>query len=328
MSETIQQGQIATSAKEINDRATFWLERREFGDWGEDDQTELDAWLAESKAHCATFWRLEAAWDRTHRLAALRLPKTEQIATARRPFWRNIIRGAAALAVISVLGVVGAIYSVHPQETTYSTPVGGREVITLADGSLVELNTDTILRARIDANYREVRLVQGEAYFEVTHDAKHPFSVMVADRRVTDLGTKFLIRSDPNRVEVSLLDGRVRFDSANSRTQTPSRVLVPGDVVVATADSMSVTKKPASQLVTSLAWRRGVLVFDNTPLADAVAELNRYASRKLVIADSATGKIEIGGTFPTSNVTAFTRVARELFGLRIENRGDETVISR
>lgn len=327
MSEGVQQ-QIAIGAKELNDRATAWLERREFGDWDEGDQAELDVWLSQSQAHCAAFWRLEAAWDRTHRLVALRLPQSEQVAGPRKPFWRNVIRGAAALAVIGALGLGGALYLARPQETTYSTPVGGREVIVLADGSQVELNTDTILRARIDANHRVVRLIQGEAYFEVTHDAKHPFSVVVADHRVTDLGTKFFVRNEADRVEVSLLDGRVRFDSASAQAQTPSKILMPGDVVVATANSMSVTKKPASQLMTNLAWRRGMLVFDNTPLADAVAELNRYGSRKLVIADEATGRIEIGGTFPTSNVAAFTRVAREVLGLHIENRGDETVISR
>jgi len=326
MSESIQQALNSAGAKDVTACATAWLERREFGEWSEKDQTELDAWLAESNAHRATFWRLEAAWDRTHRLAALRLPASEPIAQKR--FWRRVVRGAATLAVISIFGGAATIYLTRPPETIYSTPVGGREIVTLADGSQVELNTDTILRTRIDDSHRTVRLIQGEAYFEVVHDAAHPFSVLVAGHRVTDLGTKFVVRNDADRVEVSLLDGRVRFDPANSLAQKSSAILAPGDVVVATAASMSVTKAEASTIAASLAWRRGMLIFNNTPLADAVAEINRYTSRKLVIANDATGRIEIGGTFPVNNVMAFTRVARELLGLRVENRGDETVISR
>ncbi len=72
----------AARMSEINDRATHYLERREFGDWGEKDQAELDAWLADSKTNCAVFWRLEAAWDRTHRLAALQPSETNRVMQA------------------------------------------------------------------------------------------------------------------------------------------------------------------------------------------------------------------------------------------------------
>jgi transmembrane sensor len=107
-----------------------------------------------------------------------------------------------------------------------------------------------------------------------------------------------------------------------------SATLTPGHVVIATADDLTVTKKTTAQLLNDFAWRRGLLVFNNTPLADVVAELNRYSATKLTVADAETGKIGIGGTFPANNTTAFVRIAHELLGLRVESRGNEMVISR
>jgi|HubBroStandDraft_2_1064218.scaffolds.fasta_scaffold27984_2 transmembrane sensor len=318
----------AARMSQINDHATHYLERREFGDWDEKDQAELDAWLADSKTNCAVFWRLEAAWDRTHRLAALQPSETNRVMQAHAPFWRRAFKIVAVFAAIAAIGVSGALYALRPQETTYSTTVGGRQVVAFADGSQIELNTDTVLRVRFDDNRRLVRLVHGEAYFDIAHDAKRPLTVIAEGNRIVDLGTRFIVRNDTNKVEVSLLDGRVRFDPADTHARSSSTVLAPGDVVVSTATSVTKAKTNTSKFLESLSWQRGVLVFDNTPLSDAVAELNRYSDRKLVIADEAVGKLEIGGAFPSNNAAAFTRVAKELLGLHIENRGDETVISR
>ena len=105
-------------------------------------------------------------------------------------------------------------------------------------------------------------------------------------------------------------------------------LLSPGDSAVVTGDAVSVTRKAAKDLIAKLGWRRGVVTFDRTTLADAVAELNRYNNRKLVIGDPRAARITIGGTFDVNNIDTFIDIAREDFGLHVSSRGDETVITK
>jgi transmembrane sensor len=316
----------AGSAADIEARAVAWVNRRHFWDWTEENQIELDAWLAESLAHRVSYWRMSSGFDGIGRLVALRRPTPEKAIVRRGRNLRTLLTGGAA-AIVFVIGM--SLFFLTQGKLTYSTPVGGHKIVALSDGSQVELNTDTILRIKVSASgERMVWLDKGEAYFQIKHDAIHPFVVSVAGHRVTDLGTKFLIRDGADRLEVMLTEGRARFESTNVNTQRHSALLMPGDVVVATMNSMSITKKPASELTNELGWRHGVLVFKHTTLADAVAEFNRYNEQKIVVVDPAVARLTIDGTFPANGVPLFVRSAQEVFELHIENRGNETVISR
>ncbi len=314
----------APTATEIARKAAAWIRQRDFWDWSEADQIKLDAWRAESLAHEAAFLRLDAAWNRTERLAALRAPKRGWLPASRAR--RGIVRAVAGLAALVIVCAAGANYLFAPREKIYATQVGGHRTVALADGSQIELNTDTVLRLAVDG--RGAFLDRGEAYFQIRHDAIHPFVVTTAKHRVIDLGTKFLIRNDNDRLEVSLMEGRARFETANATGRKRSTGLTPGDFAVATADSMSVTKKPAREMANELGWRRGVLIFRHTTLADAVAEFNRYNREKIVIADANVAQHMIGGTFTTSEVKRFALVVRDVLGLNIENSDDQIVISR
>jgi transmembrane sensor len=273
--------------------------------------------------------RLEAAWSRTERLAALRSPKSEVAGVMNFLTLPVLFRVAAALAVIAIGGVAAMkFYLPHPQDRTFTTAIGGHETVRFADGSQIELNTDTVLRARMTTQSRTIWLDKGEAYFQVKHDAAHPFIVMLGNHRVTDLGTKFLIRRDAGRLEVAVAQGRVAFNASDERVPLQAAFLSPGDAVVATANSSVVTKMPAGVMADELGWRRGVLVFKHTRLADAAAEFNRYNRVKLVIADPQAGDRVIGATFPINDVERFAWVARDVLGLKVVDRGNEIVIGR
>jgi transmembrane sensor len=152
--------------------------------------------------------------------------------------------------------------------------------------------------------------------------------VKVAGHLVTDLGTKFLVRADTNRVEVALTEGSARIDSFNAGLNRRSVVLKPGDVAIAAGKYLSVTKSSRQRLADTLGWRHGVLIFDHTTLAEAADEVNRYNKKKLVIADAEAGRFMIGGTFPTNGVETIAAAAKDFFGLRVDDRGDEILISR
>lgn len=319
---------IASNARDIKVRAAAFLEQRDCGDWSEVDQVALAAWLAEFSAHRIAYLRLSAAWSRTERLAALRSPHGAlRTPVPRHALWRRLAGGAAGLLVVAALGVASANFMLQPRERIYSTALGGHQTVRLDDGSRIELNTNTTLRAAVNMHRRMVWLDGGEAFFQIAHGTGHPFIVMAGDHRVTVLGTKFLVRRDTHRLEVSVVEGRVRFDGADGQPSPQSAYLTQGDVVVATSSVVSSPKQSAQALASELGWRRGVVVFDNTTLADAAAEFNRYNQQKLVV-DTSVAKLTIGGTFRTSDIKLFARVAKDILGLRVETRGDTDVISR
>jgi transmembrane sensor len=133
-------------APDVEECAAAWVMERHGETWSDADQEKLDSWFAASPANLVAFWRLEAALDRTHRLRAL---STAPRSSAR-AFWLKLHRVTVATFIgIIVFAIMIATYLLYSPETVYTTPVGGRETITLADGSRIELNTDTILRTKI-----------------------------------------------------------------------------------------------------------------------------------------------------------------------------------
>jgi transmembrane sensor len=316
------------SARDVDRQAASWLQRQQFWNWTTDDQTQFNSWLDQSTAHRIAYVRVNDAWNRTHRLTILRapVPAREAERTGLR-IWTIFNKAVAALIVIVVLVAAAMVYLGVPHEDVIATAVGGHRLVELRDGSTVELSTDTVVRISQINDARTVKLDRGEAYFQVKHDTARPFTVTAGDRQLTDLGTKFVVRRDSDRVDVSVIEGRILFDTKQG-LQRQVALLTAGDEVVATEKSITRLKRSPQQLSNRLAWRRGVLVFKNTPLMDAVAEFNRYHSEKLVVLDSRTGHLTIGGTFETNNILAFTEVAQDVLGLRVIGRGDEIVLSR
>lgn len=318
---------VVTPATRTEQCAADWLARKyDLEGWSSEDQSDLDAWLRETPAHLLAYTRLEATWNFANRLSALR---PQEQALPRRPWGRSIqFRIAAAVVVLGIaVAALVSIPSPQTKERIFSTPLGGRQTLELADGSRIELNTNTRLRTAIDAKHRTIWLDKGEAYFQVKHDAGRPFVIFANGRRVTDLGTKFIMRSDVSRLQVALLEGRVEVDTA-SGGKDPATILTPGDEAIATADTVSVTRKSVQAVAEQLGWQRGVIVFNHTTLAEAAREFNRYNTKKISVSDARAANIAIDGTFPKDGVDAFVQAAREAFDLRAKETSSEVVLSR
>lgn len=315
-------------ALEIEARAAAWLDQRTLWDWNDEKQTQLNAWLTEDTAHLVTYLRLEAAWVRTERLTALRRPLADRNSAPQpRHRWIGFAKVAAGLVVLAGAGII-AIQLDHPRhEKIYATPVGARETLAFSDGSQIELNTNTILRAEIAHDKRTAALDQGEAYFQIKHDEKRPFIVIAGKSRLVDLGTKFSVRREGDRLQVTLMDGRVQIETATD-AGLRKVTLSPGETALATPQGLTVTHRPQTELTNALSWRKGVLMFQHTTLADAVAEFNRYNDRKIVIGQAAIGRLTINGTFPSNDVEPFVEVTRAVFGLQTDKRNDEIVLTR
>lgn len=317
-------------ASDIEQRAADWLMRREEPDWSASDEIRLDAWLQESLAHKAAFWRLDHGWRQADRIGALGLdaPEVAQPRSRIANWWS--LAAAASFAAVLVAGGAELHRSAPASSVAalhFSTPVGGRRIVPLIDGSRVELNTATVVRTAVDGRRREVWLDRGEAYFEVRHLAGRPFVVHAGDRTVTVLGTKFAVRRDGAKVTVSVIEGRVKIDDAKQPDEVPAAIITAGDVAIAQGASTLLSARSEEGVAAALAWRDGILNFDHTSLADAADEFNRYNSKKIVIEDAGAGEIRIGGTFQASNVDAFVRLLHDAYGLRVTATSSQVKLS-
>ena len=323
------------SALEIEERAARWLARRQEPEWTAADQAGLDAWLRESTAHEVAYLRLEYGWGKVDRLGALRRPPSAAepvvarppLARAHRLFGRRLAWSAAAAALLLSIVVLVSYEGLFARDV-YTTGIGGHKVVRLADGSRIELNTDTRVRTSFTEQARSVRLDRGEAYFEVAHEPARPFVVYAGGRRVTVLGTKFSVRLDAsaNRVQLAVTEGRVQLEELRLQVPAPPLIVIGGDKVISEGTSMRVESRSVEAVAIDLSWRQGLLRFDQTTLADAAEEFNRYNRRRLVVAPNAA-HIHIGGSFEAANVDAFARLLQQGFGLQVVESDDEIRVS-
>jgi len=316
-----------SASADKNAEAAAWLRRRTLEAWSDADETALSTWLEQDVANKVAYWRLKAAWGRADRLAALRRDTT--IVAQQPKTSSHMLKIAAGVALIAISATAGNFWlnrQNQPKDAVYATALGERKTIALTDGSEIELNTDTAIRFASTPTLKTVTLLKGEAYFQIRHDPKRLFVIEAAGHRITDIGTKFRVRKDDARLEVALLEGEVRFDSADGRVKPLS--MKPGDVVIATAHSAAVMQQPKREIADSLGWRSGMIVFRHTTLAEAASEFNRYNAKKVVIDDASSAKLTINGTFQTGDIAAFADAAHAVFGLHVNTRNGETVISR
>jgi transmembrane sensor len=209
---------------------------------------------------------------------------------------------------------------------SFATQVGARKKVTLGDGSKVELNTNTIVRASVSPRRREFWLTQGEAFFDVAHASTVPFVVHAARKRIVVLGTKFSVRAEGDKVTVGVLEGRVTIGFTADVGLVRSATIGTGDIAVSRGKSTLVVANSAQLVENGISWRSGMLTFDGATLAEVAAEFNRYNHRKLVVMSPEIAGLRIGGSFQSSNEEAFLRLMSEAYGLRTRDRGDRVEI--
>jgi len=318
---------LTAGAQALRERAGDWLERKDRPDWTAQDQAELDAWLEEDPAHLIAYWRVEGAWERSLRLRVMR-PSVSAARPSRFKSENWLKRIAVPFAAVAAAGVLAAFLLAKPNERLISTGIGEHKIVSLGDGSRVELNTDTVLKVDVSPERRLASIQKGEAYFQIAHDPEHPFVVSAGDHRITVLGTKFTVHREAGKLEVALLEGRIWLDENANEHGGHGMLLTPGDKVVSQGAKLVKLEERPDTLQNELGWRSGMLIFKFTTLADAAAQFNRYNRQKLVVADAAAAKLKIIGSFPTNDVNMFVRASKQLFGLHAEHRGNQIVLSR
>ncbi len=230
---------------------------------------------------------------------------------------------AASLALATVLGLQWRQFNAV-ERSTYATAVGELRTVTMADGSQAQLSSASRVEVALSGRERRVEVRSGEVFFDVAKDPQRPFVVQAGAQRVVAVGTRFSVRSDQHALRVVVTEGRVRLLPA-APAAAPV-LLSAGMVALADPRGVHVRTHPLRQAEELLSWRDGVLNFRNTPLAEAVAEFNRYHATQMVIDDPAVAAIPIGGSFRWSNTDAFVRLLEQGFALRAERRGERIIL--
>jgi transmembrane sensor len=224
-----------------------------------------------------------------------RLPVTQRRRRTRYVAWAS----AAALAVIAIVLVQLPI--LEPPPISHRTEVGEQRSIVLDDGSIVTLNTLSEATVQFSRPTRQVTLVAGEAMFDVVSNPDRPFVVETGAMSLSVLGTKFSVYRKKNSTRLAVVEGAV---SAVSRYAPASNVVVRmGEGAVATLQGISLTD-PQFDVEKAIAWTERRLIFDGAPLAEVVAEFNRYNRLPLVVEDGALANRAITTVFNAHDVSA------------------------
>jgi transmembrane sensor len=311
---------------------------------------EFDAWLKADPRNGQTLEEIIAAWHAVDQYAAsaqFMAMREAAIAEGRRavsrgrPVWS--VRGRpwlAAAALLLVLSGLGLWQWLTPQ--VYSTAVGERRLVVLADGSRISLDAATTVRVAYSRDRRRLWLEHGRAKFDVAKDPLRPFTVSADDKIVVATGTSFSVERIGDQVRVVLYEGHVavlesREGAAPYLLDVGPKRIPAGNLLTAGKELILPVEKldklsfePAAvepvDIPRSLSWESGLLVFDDEPLALAVARMNRYASKPLVLGGAAVSGLKVSGVFRAGNTTAFVEGLTAAFGVQVRQEPNGTTL--
>lgn len=282
------------------DEAALWLAKRTGGSFSREDADKLEAWLNADRRHRRAFDELRVLYAQleapARRVAAI-APLRRKVAVRLHPRWNWLTPPAAAVALFS------AIWWINPsaiQNWQADIVTGEQFVSTLAlpDGSLAHLGADTALSLDFHGGRRRVRLLRGEAYFEVRHGVAGSFTVIANADEVRDIGTKFNVGLDAGQTDVTVSEGAVEIRGAGDA----SSMMVRAGNQVAIADGKA-RGVQAADTDLALSWLTGRLVVQGVRVDDLVRVLQRHTSTRLIVRSDLAGR-EISGTFPLTNIDA------------------------
>lgn len=312
--------QPSRPSDDIHEQASLWYIRlREPGA----DEALREAhrlWLAADPLHAQAFAEAGLLWGKLAEPVARVRGEEQARWRSRRRVWQPL---AAAACLVLALGG-GLLWqggAVEDLRSDYHTSVGQRQSVTLDDGSRIDLNTHSALAVNFSQGRREVRLLRGEAWFEVKKDPSRPFVVQLPHGTVTVTGTRFNVRLNEQQAIVSLAEGRVELDSAGQHAE-----LLPSQQSCLDTSGLCATRAFDSQATS--AWRQGQLVFYRTPLKDVIAELDRYHRGHVFIHGDALASLPVSGVFATASPESVLQALHDTLGVKVTRLGLGIVILR
>ncbi len=317
---------------EITEQAIAWFMRLRADDISDEDQEAYAEWLLSDPGHVDAYAQVEANWGT---LAASRTTVLQNYANetadltrqahnpnvwrfgwetllGTRPVLRNVLVGTAALMLLLITGLTVSSLSTGPTtRQLLQTAAGELNTVTLADGSIVDLDADTQMTFLSNRKMRTIELHQGAAVFDVAQNSRQPFTVAAGETTFTAVGTVFEVSFRDNMSMITMQEGVVK--ARRGELDASSYRLNSGDRLVFAGDSSVPVRSTVSPDQIGL-WHQRQSVFEQQPLSSVVKHLNRYFSNgQLHIADSHTGEMLFSGVIQLDSEPEI--IAERLVGL-------------
>ncbi|WDY57733.1 FecR family protein [Pseudomonas sp. PSKL.D1] len=307
----------ADPAASRRDQALDWLLRIQQAPHDAQLRAELAQWCASDTANAEAYGKAERVWRLTGQVApttAAQWPEPQSAKVIELPV-RKQRRWWLGAAVAACLMVALAPSLSLRLQSDYRTADGETRSITLADGSVVQMDGDTAIAVDYSAGHRDVRLLTGQAFFEVAPDKNKPFHVRADGLRVTVTGTAFNVQLRPGRVGVDVQHGSVRVED---QAHVLAAALTAGQRLRYVDGQAQVQAFQPSQ---AAAWRQGQLIADRTPVRELVEELARHVPGKVLLRDEALGNKRVTGVYDLLKPEAALRAVITPHGGKVHSYG-------
>lgn len=360
---------IFPNEREIREAASLWISQLDRG-LSAAEMGRLKAWTEAAPEHRETLFEMAALWDRTDVLGEiaelfplqspepLRSPRQLRSPRHLRPVWVVSLLAIPALAAIAWLAPQ---WLTSPEfQAQYTTQLGEQRSVELPDRSVMILNTATQVSVDYRLNARAIRLLHGEAHFQVAKNPLRVFTVRAGSAEFRAVGTAFDVRVQPEGgTDLTVTEGRVQvwvaapdsspFETPESNsTENPHRatanlehgsalpasaatvatefLVTAGEQVAIGAATQTVRRLDPQQVDDTLAWRRGMLVFEARPLEDAIREVSRYSRVHFRIDSEQIRRVPVSGYFKVGDVDGLILALQSNFNIQAHREGDSITL--
>ncbi|MFT5813739.1 MAG: transmembrane sensor [Psychroserpens sp.] len=316
-----------SSKEEIQEQACMWISRMDRG-CSKQEKKDMTAWVNQSNSHREILIKMASLWDDLsvlNELSAL-FPLENASKRAHHRF-RRFSLAASFLLVVLIGGALttdvnfSPLFSFNAKSTNdvklFFTKVGEQASFSMTDGTSIQLNTNSIVEVAYSSRQRHLKLIQGEAKFDVAKDSTRPFTVTAGDNSFTALGTIFNIQKNTDQdLELLVTEGKVLITKSikviESISDTmlslkleelPGMLVKSGEKAIIDNSTLNPIKKVSLvQLQRELAWQQGMLIFEGEPLAKALKEISRYSDTNFEIIDDKLAQLIIAGYFRADDI--------------------------
>ncbi len=311
---------------DVDAAAALWLERLRDPHVTPEIFAAFRAWISCDPRHDEAFVRVGNAWDAfaDHALApdilGYRKDALGHAQQLRSSGTNRLWIYAAAVWLVLFASGAGALYFYlqQPKDLIYSTEVGQREHLVLSDNSQVDVDADSSVVVRFGKRERHVEVLRGQAYFQVAKERTRKFVVENRGRVVIATGTEFNVEALPDETRVVLAEGHVVVGTPGTNGGLAQKLaaLSPGDILRLGPAGRMELKHDANVLALT-AWRHGKLVFDDTPVGEAIADMARYTHQSVELGPG-TASIRVSGVFAEGDLAGLLSALESYYGVKPE----------
>ncbi len=300
--------------REVHD----WLTLFAGGNATEADLTAFKRWSERDPAHVDAFGRACLLWEAIGQASVITTHSRSSVsrhhsAIPRRAFLGGALAASAAgAAYVAAKPPLGLWPSLSELAADYRTAPGEQRTVTLVGGPSVDMNTRTsiVLRTLDDNNAERIELISGEATVATRHEMLRAVEIVAGNGHVTATDAVFNIRYEDNNACTTCVSGGLLVTAGDR-----SAHLYAGEQIVYSASGLGAVAEVDATVVT--AWRDGVLVFQSTPLAEAVAEINRYRPGKIIMTNANLGRRLFNARFPIASIGGVVAQIQHVFGASV-----------